>query len=111
MAVTRELYDWDEVRAELHDGDDVALAAERVRTEAWVNAYRRTTSTRATLTAEVHQEAGWYVARCRQLDVASQGETLNSALAHLREAVNLYLGVLPRSLCQRPLLGSARRCG
>jgi DNA-binding XRE family transcriptional regulator len=32
-------YDWDEVRAELHDGDEVALAAERARTEAWAHAF------------------------------------------------------------------------
>lgn len=36
-----EFYDWADVRAELHDGDDEALAAEQVRTEAWVVAYRR----------------------------------------------------------------------
>jgi len=34
-----EFYDWEEVRAELHDGDEGAVAAERARTEAWVNAF------------------------------------------------------------------------
>lgn len=34
-----EFHDWDDIRAELHDGDDAALAAERARTEAWVNAF------------------------------------------------------------------------
>jgi len=34
-----EFHDWDEIRAELHDGDDEALAAERARTEAWVSAF------------------------------------------------------------------------
>jgi DNA-binding XRE family transcriptional regulator len=34
-----EFYDWEEVRAELHDGDEEAVAAERARTEAWVNAF------------------------------------------------------------------------
>jgi hypothetical protein len=34
-----EFYDWDDIRAELHDGDDKALAAERARTEAWVSAF------------------------------------------------------------------------
>jgi DNA-binding XRE family transcriptional regulator len=34
-----DFHDWDDVRAELHDGDDVALGAERARTEAWVSAF------------------------------------------------------------------------
>jgi predicted RNase H-like HicB family nuclease len=44
-----------------------------------------------TLTAAVHQEDDWYVARCLELDVASQGESLKEALTNLREAVELYL--------------------
>lgn len=34
-----DFHDWDDVRAELHDGDDAALVAERARTEAWVSAF------------------------------------------------------------------------
>jgi DNA-binding XRE family transcriptional regulator len=34
-----EFYDWDDIRAELHDGDDEALATERARTEAWASAF------------------------------------------------------------------------
>jgi predicted RNase H-like HicB family nuclease len=44
-----------------------------------------------TLTAAIHQEEDWFVARCLELDVASQGESLEVALATLREAVELYL--------------------
>jgi predicted RNase H-like HicB family nuclease len=44
-----------------------------------------------TLTAAVHQEEDWYVARCLELDVASQGESLDAALTNLQEAVELYL--------------------
>jgi predicted RNase H-like HicB family nuclease len=44
-----------------------------------------------TLTAAVHQEEDWYVARCLELDIASQGESLGAALANLREAVEAYL--------------------
>ncbi|MCW6009434.1 type II toxin-antitoxin system HicB family antitoxin [Micromonospora sp. CPCC 205371] len=44
-----------------------------------------------TFTAAVHQEDDWYVARCLELDVASQGETLDASLANLREAVEVYL--------------------
>jgi DNA-binding XRE family transcriptional regulator len=34
-----DFHDWDDIRAELHDGDDDALDAERARTEAWVGAF------------------------------------------------------------------------
>lgn len=44
-----------------------------------------------TLTAAVHQEEDWYVAQCLELDVASQGRSVDEALANLREAVSLYL--------------------
>ncbi|MEV0895547.1 type II toxin-antitoxin system HicB family antitoxin [Actinoplanes sp. NPDC049802] len=44
-----------------------------------------------TLTAAVHQEDDWYVARCLELDVASQGTSLEEALVNLQEAVELYL--------------------
>lgn len=37
--MSAEYYDWEDVRAELHDGDDAALSAERARTEAWVKAF------------------------------------------------------------------------
>lgn len=44
-----------------------------------------------TFTAAVHQEEDWYIARCLELEVASQGTTLNDALINLREAVEAYL--------------------
>lgn len=34
-----EFHDWEDVRVELDDGDRDALAVERARTEAWVNAF------------------------------------------------------------------------
>ncbi|WP_091618617.1 type II toxin-antitoxin system HicB family antitoxin [Amycolatopsis saalfeldensis] len=42
-------------------------------------------------TAAVHQEEDWYVAQCLEVDVASQGTSVNEALANLAEAVELYL--------------------
>lgn len=33
-----EFHDWDDIRAELFDGDDEALAVERARIEAWISA-------------------------------------------------------------------------
>lgn len=44
-----------------------------------------------TLSALIEREDKWYVALCPELDVVSQGTTLDEALANLREAVQLYL--------------------
>ena len=41
-------------------------------------------------TASVYKEGEWYVAQALEVDVASQGETVDEALAHLREAVELH---------------------
>jgi predicted RNase H-like HicB family nuclease len=41
-------------------------------------------------TASVWHEDDWYVAQCLEVDVASQGETEEEALANLREALQLY---------------------
>lgn len=43
-----------------------------------------------TLTAAVVQDGEWYVARCLEVEVASQGETIDEALANLRQALELY---------------------
>jgi predicted RNase H-like HicB family nuclease len=42
------------------------------------------------LTAAITHEGPWYVARCLEVEVASQGETVEQALANLREALELY---------------------
>ncbi|NQW24281.1 MAG: type II toxin-antitoxin system HicB family antitoxin [SAR202 cluster bacterium] len=42
------------------------------------------------LTAVVSQEGGWYIAQCLEVDVASQGETQETALSNLKEAVELH---------------------
>lgn len=41
--------------------------------------------------ATVWREGNWYVSQCLELDVASQGETEEEALANLREALELQL--------------------
>ncbi len=41
------------------------------------------------LTAAITHEAPWYVARCLEVEVASQGETVEEALGNLREALEL----------------------
>jgi predicted RNase H-like HicB family nuclease len=43
-----------------------------------------------TLTAAVSKDGEWYVARCLEVEVTSQGETVDEALANLREALELY---------------------
>ena len=41
-------------------------------------------------TASVWNEGQWFVAQCLEVDVASQGETEEDALANLREALELH---------------------
>lgn len=41
-------------------------------------------------TAAVTKEDDWYVARCLEVEVTSQGKTMDEALANLREALELY---------------------
>jgi predicted RNase H-like HicB family nuclease len=39
----------------------------------------------------VTREGKWYVANCPELEIASQGKTVELALKNLREAIELYL--------------------
>jgi predicted RNase H-like HicB family nuclease len=41
-------------------------------------------------TATVWQEGEWFIAQCREVDVASQGLTEEDALDNLREALELH---------------------
>lgn len=40
--------------------------------------------------AKVWREGKWWVSQCLEVDVASQGETENEALANLKEALELH---------------------
>jgi predicted RNase H-like HicB family nuclease len=42
------------------------------------------------LTALVFKEENWYVAKCLEVEVASQGKTKKEALKNLKEALELY---------------------
>jgi len=42
-------------------------------------------------TAIITKEEKWYVAHCIELDVVSQGKTIEEAQMNLKEAVELYL--------------------
>ena len=46
---------------------------------------------RQTLTAVVQREGDGWVALCPELDVASQGDSIEQAKANLKEAVELFL--------------------
>jgi predicted RNase H-like HicB family nuclease len=43
-----------------------------------------------TLTATIWREDGGYVSLCPELDIASQGDTVEEARANLQEAVGLF---------------------
>ena len=44
-----------------------------------------------TFTAVIHREDAWYVAQCPEVGTVSQGQTVDEALANLREATELFL--------------------
>lgn len=43
------------------------------------------------LTVVIAQEGDWYVARCLEIEAVSQGETVEKALANLRDVIEVYL--------------------
>ena len=48
-------------------------------------------------TTVIIQEGKWYVARCVELGVVSQGKTIERAQENLKEAVELYLEDQPKA--------------
>ena len=42
-------------------------------------------------TVAIHKEDDWYVAKCLENSVASQGKSMDEALENLKEALELYL--------------------
>jgi len=45
---------------------------------------------RRSFAATVWREGNWWVSRCLEVDIASQGETEEEALANLKEALELH---------------------
>lgn len=43
-----------------------------------------------TFTATVWQEGEWFVAQCREFEIASQGQTKEEALSNLSEAITVH---------------------
>ena len=53
-------------------------------------AYERMEGMKRSFAATVWREGSWFVSQCLGVDVASQGETEEKALANLQEALELY---------------------
>ena len=59
------------------------------------------------LTAAITHEGPWYVARCLDVEVASQGENVEAALDNLREALELYFDDAPvPDVSEPPMIAS-----
>ncbi len=52
-----------------------------------------------TFTAVIHKEEDMFVATCPEVGTASQGTSIDEALANLREATELYLEEFPMKEC------------
>ena len=48
-----------------------------------------------TFSVVVHKEKQWYVAECPEVGTVSQGKSIEEAVAHLKEATELYLEEFP----------------
>jgi len=57
------------------------------------------------LTAIIEQEADGYVALCPELDIASQGDTIEQARDNLREALELFFYAASADEVKRRLHG------
>ena len=57
------------------------------------------------LTAIIEREGDGYVSLCPELDIASQGNTVESAKANLAEAVELFLETADTEEVQQRLTG------
>jgi predicted RNase H-like HicB family nuclease len=61
--------------------------------------------TRQTFTAIVYREDDVYVAECPEVSTSSYGDTIEEALANLKEATELYLEECPLpTQARRPLV-------
>ncbi|HEX3108409.1 MAG TPA: type II toxin-antitoxin system HicB family antitoxin [Thermoanaerobaculia bacterium] len=56
-------------------------------------------------TAMIYREDGGFVSICPELDVASQGDTVEEASANLREAVELFIQSADETEVARRLKG------
>ena len=56
------------------------------------------------LTAVIVKEENMFVARCPEVDVVSQGKTIEEAVSNLKEAVELHIDVMgiPEGVSSQP---------
>jgi len=53
-------------------------------------------------TAIIEREGDWFVSLCPELDIASQGKTVNEARDNLQEALKLFFEtVSDEEICER----------
>lgn len=57
-----------------------------------------------TFTAVLHREDDLFVAECPEVGTASQGYTIEEAVANLKEATELFLEEFPMPEISRPLV-------
>ena len=57
-----------------------------------------------TFTAVIHQEDDLFVAQCPEVGTASQGSSIDDAIANLREATELYLEEFGSPTPSRPII-------
>jgi predicted RNase H-like HicB family nuclease len=60
------------------------------------------------LTSLIEKDGAWFVSRCPELDIASQGKTRTEAHAMLAEAVTLWLETASATEIKRRLRSGAR---
>ena len=61
--------------------------------------------------AIVHKEDEWYVAECPEVGTASQGVSIEEAVANLKEATELYLEEFPEKNFFAPSVDNFRGSG
>ena len=55
-------------------------------------------------TAVIHKEDNLFVAECPEIGTASQGKTIEEAIANLKEATEVYLEEFPQKKKFHPIL-------
>lgn len=80
---------------EIITGSEVALNTDLIGVmlcrNIYMNCYNYSCDTMTRLSAVIRKEKNVYVSWCPELDIASQGKTIEKAVANLKEAVELYL--------------------
>ena len=79
-----------ETRLSIPEGPVLNLCFQRNRRSTGPNAGGMAYHSRMRLTAAISKDGEWYVAQCLEVDIASQGHTLDEARNNLAEALALH---------------------